>query len=189
MTNAIATYEGRKSLEKIAWSKVKREFERYGYQVAALALERSSAFPEVEPMLLRANDPPLLLMIISMPDGFAYNPQKDIGYLFEVKAPTQGRSTVAIRLRDLLALYLWEALIIAVAENEIRAALAKEMPAPKCIIVPCEPRTPWDAGALKWALEQFPDIEPVEGVDVTFGSKAPFGVWELSAFAPIEFYL
>ena len=69
------SYEARKAREKVAWSKVKREFERHGYQVAALALERSSAFPEVEPLLLQANDPPLLLMIISMPDGFAFEAQ------------------------------------------------------------------------------------------------------------------
>ena len=185
----LKTFEERKAREKVAWSKVKREFERYGYQVAALALERSSAFPEVEPLLLQANDPPLLLMIISMPDGIAYNPEKRVGYLFEVKSPTQGRSTVAIRLRDLLALHLWQALIVIVGEHEIRATLAKEMPPPKRIIVPRKPQIPWDAGALQWALEQFPDIEPIEGVVVAFGSKAPFGRWELSAFAPLEFYL
>lgn len=183
------SYEARKAREKVAWSKVKREFERHGYQVAALALERSSAFPEVEPLLLQANDPPLLLMIISMPDGFAFNPEKGIGYLFEVKSPTQGRATVAIRLRDLLALHLWQALIVVVGEHEIRATLAKEMPPPKRIIVPREPSTPWDAGALQWALEQFPDIEPIGGVEVAFGSKAPFGLWELGAFASLEHFL
>jgi hypothetical protein len=183
------SYEARKAREKVAWSKVKREFERHGYQVAALALERSSAFPEVEPLLLQANAPPLLLMVICMPDGFAFNPEKRIGYLFEVKSPTQGRQTVAIRLRDLLGLHLWEALIVIVAEHEIRAALAKEMPPPKHIIVPREPQNPWDGGALEWALEQFPNVEPLVGVEVAFGSKAPFGLWELKAFASLEHFL
>jgi hypothetical protein len=182
------TFTGRKRWEMASWRLVCRAFERHGFQVAALALECGRAFPEVEPLLLQANAPPLLLMVICMPDGFAFNPEKRIGYLFEIKSPTQGRQTVAIRLRDLLALHLWEALIVIVAEHEIRAALAKEMPPPKHIIVPREPQNPWDGGALEWALERFPDIEPLVGVEVAFGSKAPFGLWELKAFALPEHF-
>ncbi len=185
----LVTFQGRKAREQVAFAKVKREFERHGYLVAPLALNRSETFAEAERLLCIANDPPLLFMVMCLPDGVAFHPEKQIGYLFEVKAPKPNRSTVSIRLRDLMALTLWQALIVVVTDSEIKAAFAKDLPTPECIIVPDEPPTAWDYGALEWTKQVYPDAKVLEDIAVEFGSRAPYAVWSLEAFASLDFYL
>ncbi|MFA0751171.1 MAG: hypothetical protein SLRJCFUN_001574 [Candidatus Fervidibacter sp.] len=186
---SLKTFEGRKIREALAFAKVKRAFEQAGYLVAPLALNRSETFAEAERLFCIANDPPLLFMVLCLPDAFAFHPEKEVGYLLEVKAPKSGRQTVSIRLRDLWALRLWQALIVVVADEQIKAALAQELSSPECIIVPDEPPTAWDYGALEWARQVYPDARVLEGVAVEFGSKAPYGIWSLDAFASLDFYL
>jgi hypothetical protein len=58
MTVVPATFEGRKQLETEAWRLVRKIFERHGWKIAPLGLNRALILPEAEPLVVSAPFPP-----------------------------------------------------------------------------------------------------------------------------------
>ena len=184
------TFLGRKQLETEAWRLVRKVFERYGWRIAPLGLNRSLILPKAEPLVTVAPNPPTVIMLVCVPDCIAVHEPSKRSWLMELKSTN--RATFALRARDYAALLMWQALL-AVAHlpsGTVYACPVENLPPPKLIMLPQRERvTVWDEGGLVVLQSQFPEVEVLTGVTVVAGSKAPFGLWEIAGLPRLEAFL
>jgi hypothetical protein len=174
-----------------AWRLTRKAFQRHGFQVAALGLNRSLILPQAEPLILSAPSPPTVLMLLCAPDAIALHKSTRRAYLVEVK--TTQRDTFALRARDFAALLMWQSLLCVVhlPSERVYACPIDDLPAPERILVPVtdRPISRWDEGGFAILLRRFPEASIVQGAKVSAGSQAPFGIWRLSDLTPLERFL
>lgn len=185
------TFLGRKQLETEAWRLVRKVFERYGWRIAPLGLNRSLILPEAEPLVTVAPNPPTVIMLVCVPDCIAVHEPSKRSWLVELKSTN--RETFALRARDFAALLMWQALL-AVAHlptGAVYACPVENLPPPKLVMLPQRDHelSLWDAGGLTVLQSQFPEVEVLTGVTVVAGSKAPFGLWEITGLPRLEAFL
>ena len=185
------TFLGRKQLETEAWRLVRKVFERYGWRIAPLGLNRSLILPEAEPLVTVAPNPPTVIMLVCVPDCIAVHEPSKRSWLMELKSTN--RATFALRARDYAALLMWQALL-AVAHlpsGTVYACPVENLPPPKLVMLPQREGelSLWDAGGLTVLQSQFPEVEVLTGVTVVAGSKAPFGLWEITGLPRLEAFL
>ena len=185
------TFLGRKQLETEAWRLVRKVFERYGWRIAPLGLNRSLILPEAEPLVTVAPNPPTVIMLVCVPDCIAVHEPSKRSWLVELKSTN--RETFALRARDFAALLMWQALL-AVAHlptGAVYACPVENLPPPKLVMLPQRDHelSLWDAGGLTVLQSQFPEVEVLTGVTVVAGSKAPFGLWEIAGLPRLEAFL
>jgi len=185
------TFLGRKQLEAEAWKLVRKVFERHGWKIAPLGLNRSLILPEAEPLVAVAPNPPTVIMLVCVPDAVAVHEPTRRSWLVELKSTN--RETFALRARDYAALLMWQALltIAHLPTNTICACPIDNLPPPKSIIIPQSEHelSLWDSGGLAVLRSEFPEVEVITGVSVVAGSKAPFGVWEVASLPRLEAFL
>ena len=190
-TRVPTTFIGRKRWEARAWRLTRDAFERHGFQVAPLGLNRSLLLPQAEPLILSAPSPPTVLMLLCAPDIIAYHALTQRSYLLELKATY--RATFALRCRDFAALLMWQSLLCVVhlPSQRIYVCPIDNLPAPERILVPLtdRPLSHWDEGGFAILRRRFPEAPIVQGAKVSAGSQAPFGIWRLSALTPLERFL
>jgi hypothetical protein len=179
MTVVPATFEGRKQLETEAWRLVRKIFERHGWKIAPLGLNRTLILPEAEPLVVSAPFPPTVVMLVCVPDAIAFHEPTQKSWLVELKSTN--RDTFSLRCRDFAALLMWQALLVVVhlPSGRVHACLIDNLPAPQRV----------DAGGLAVLQHQFPEVAVLTGVTVAAGSKAPFAVWELERLPSLEGFL
>jgi hypothetical protein len=191
MTVVPATFEGRKQLETEAWRLVRKIFERHGWKIAPLGLNRTLILPEAEPLVVSAPFPPTVVMLVCVPDAIAFHEPTQRSWLVELKSTN--RDTFSLRCRDFAALLMWQALLVVVhlPTGRVHACLIDNLPAPQRVILPCRdyPLSRWDMGGLAVLQHQFPEVAVLTGVTVAAGSKAPFAVWELESLPSLEGFL
>jgi hypothetical protein len=190
-TRVPTTFTGRKQLEMAAWRLTRKAFQRHGFQVAALGLNRSLLLPQAEPLILSAPSPPTVLMLLCAPDAIAYHALTQRSYLLELKATY--RDTFALRARDFTGLLMWQSLLCVVhlPSERIYVCRIDNLPAPERILVPVtsRPISRWDASGFVILRRRFPEAPIVQGAKVSAGSQAPFGIWRLSDLTPLERFL
>jgi len=185
------TFIGRKQWEAEAWKAVRKVFERHGWKIAPLGMNRSLILPEAEELVMTAFNPPTVVMLVCVPDAIAVHEPTKQSWLVELKSTN--RETFAIRARDFAALLMWDALL-AVAHLPsavVYACRVENLPPPKAVVLPQRdyPLTLWDEGGLAVLQHQFPEVTVLTGVTVVTGSKAPFAVWELESLERLEAFL
>jgi len=185
------TFLGRKQLEAAAWRVAREIFERHGWKIAPLGLNRSLILPEAEPLVTVAPNPPTVIMLVCVPDCIAVHEPSKRSWLVELKSTN--RETFALRARDFAALLMWQALL-AVAHlptGAVYACPVENLPPPKLVMLPQRDHelSLWDAGGLTVLQSQFPEVEVLTGVTVVAGSKAPFGLWEIAGLPRLEAFL
>jgi len=185
------TFLGRKQLEAEAWKLVCKVFERHGWKIAPLGLNRSLVLPQAEPLVAVAPNPPTVIMLVCVPDCIAVHEPTRRSWLVELKSTN--RETFALRARDFAALLMWQALLTVahLPSGTIYACLIDNLPPPKSIIIPqCERELSlWDAGGLTVLQSEFPEVEVLANVPVSTGSRAPFGLWEIAGLPRLEAFL
>jgi len=185
------TFLGRKQLEAEAWKLVRKVFERHGWKIAPLGLNRSLILPEAEPLVAVAPNPPTVIMLVCVPDAIAVHEPTRRSWLVELKSTN--RETFALRARDYAALLMWQALLIVthLPTGAIHACSVENLPPPKLVMLPQRDHelSLWDAGGLTVLQSEFPEVEVITGVSVITGSKAPFGVWEVEQLPRLEAFL
>ncbi|MEZ8216838.1 hypothetical protein B0813_000375 [Candidatus Fervidibacteria bacterium JGI MDM2 SSWTFF-3-K9] len=185
------TFLGRKQLEAEAWQLVKKIFKHHGWKIAPLGLNRSLILPEAEPLVAVAPNPPTVIMLVCVPDCVAVHEPTKRSWLVELKSTT--RETFALRARDFAALLMWQALLVVahLPSGTVYACPVENLPPPKLVMLPQREGglSLWDEGGLTVLLSEFPEVEVVSGVAVTAGSKAPFGIWEISSLQKLEAFL
>ena len=185
------TFVGRKQLEAEAWKLVRRVFQRHGWKIAPLGMNRSLILPEAEPLIMTAPNPPTVLMLVCVPDAIAVHEPTRQSWLVELKSTN--RETFALRARDFAALLMWQALLAVVhlPSGIVYACPVEDLPPPKLVMLPQRdyPFSLWDEGGLTVLQHQFPEVTVLTGVTVVAGSKAPFAVWELESLQRLEDYL
>ena len=185
------TFAGRKRWEAKAWRLTRDAFERHGFQVAALGLNRSLLLPQAEPLILSAPSPPTVLMLLCAPDAIAFHKPTQRSYLLELKATY--RHTFTVRSRDFVGLLMWQSLLCVVhlPSERVYVCPIDDLPAPERIIVPLtdRPLSRWDEGGFAILRRRFPEAPIVQGTKVSAGSQAPFGIWRLSDLTPLERFL
>ncbi|MFZ8828926.1 MAG: hypothetical protein ACO2PK_11000 [Armatimonadota bacterium] len=184
------TFTGRKRWEMEAWRLTRDAFERHGFQVAPLGLNRSLILPQAEPLILSAPSPPTVLMLLCAPDAIAFHKPTQRSYLLELKATY--RDTFALRARDFAALLMWQSLLCVVhlPSERVYVCPIDDLPAPERIIVPLtdRPLSRWDEGGFALLRRRFPEVPTMRGTIVSSGSQAPFGIWRLSSLTPFEHF-
>jgi hypothetical protein len=93
-TRVPTTFIGRKRWEMEAWRLTRKAFQRHGFQVAPLGLNRSLLLPQAEPLILSAPSPPTVLMLLCAPDAIALHKSTQRAYLLELKATYRDTFTV-----------------------------------------------------------------------------------------------
>jgi len=190
-TRVPTTFIGRKRWEARAWRLTRDAFERHGFQVAPLGLNRSLLLPQAEPLILSAPSPPTVLMLLCAPDAIAFHKPTQRAYLLELKATC--RDNVALRARDFTGLLMWQALLCVVhlPSERVYVCPIDDLPAPERILVPVtdRPLSRWDEGGFAILRRRFPKAPIVQGAKVSAGSRAPFGIWRLSDLTPLERFL
>ena len=185
------TFEGRKQLEAEAWKLVRKVFEKHGWKIAPVGMNRSLILPEAEPLIMTAPNPPTVLMLVCVPDAIAVHEATKQSWLVELKSTT--RETFALRARDFAALLMWDALLTVahLPSGIVYACRVENLPPPKAVMLPQReyPLTLWDEGGLAVLEHQFPEITVRTGVTVVAGSKAPFAVWDLESLERLEAFL
>jgi len=185
------SFEGRKQLEAEAWKLVRKVFEKHGWKIAPVGMNRSLILPEAEPLIMTAPNPPTVLMLVCVPDAIAVHEATKQSWLVELKSTT--RETFALRARDFAALLMWDALLTVahLPSGAVYACRVENLPPPKLVMLPQRdhPFSLWDEGGLAVLEHQFPEITVRTGVTVVAGSKAPFAVWELESLERLEAYL
>ena len=185
------TFLGRKQLEAAAWRVAREIFERHGWKIAPLALNRFLIFPEAEPLVAVAPNPPTVIMLVCVPDCVAVHEPTKRSWLVELKSTT--RETFALRARDFAALLMWQALLVVahLPSGTVYACPVENLPPPKLVMLPQREGglSLWDEGGLTVLQSQFPEVEVLTGVTVVAGSKAPFGVWEITGLQKLEAFL
>jgi len=185
------TFIGRKQLEAEAWKLVRKVFERHGWKIAPLGLNRSLVLPQAEPLVAVAPNPPTVIMLVCVPDCIAVHEPTRRSWLVELKSTN--RETFALRARDFAALLMWQALLTVahLPSGTVYACLIDNLPPPKLVMLPQRdyPLSLWDEGGLTVLQHQFPEVEVVTGITVVAGSKAPFALWELEGLQRLEAYL
>ena len=185
------TFSGRKQLEAEAWKLVRKVFEHHGWKIAPLGLNRSLILPEAEPLVAVAPNPPTVIMLVCVPDCVAVHEPTKRSWLVELKSTT--RETFALRARDFAALLMWQALLVVahLPTGTVYACPVEDLPPPKLVMLPQRDHelSLWDAGGLTVLQSQFPEVEVLTGVTVVAGSKAPFGVWEITGLQKLEAFL
>jgi len=185
------TFLGRKQLEAEAWKLVRKVFEHHGWKIAPLGLNRSLILPEAEPLVAVAPNPPTVIMLVCVPDCVAVHEPTKRSWLVELKSTT--RETFALRARDFAALLMWQALLVVahLPTGTVYACPVEDLPPPKLVMLPQRDHelSLWDAGGLTVLQSQFPEVEVLTGVTVVAGSKAPFGVWEITGLQKLEAFL
>ncbi|MCS3919797.1 hypothetical protein Q2T83_03860 [Fervidibacter sacchari] len=186
------TFFGRKQLEAAAWRVVKKAFERHGWRISPVGLHRSSLIlPEAEPLVMTAPHPPTIIMLVCVPDAIAVHEPTRRSWLVELKSTN--RETFALRARDFAALLMWQALLVVahLPTGTVYACPVEDLPPPKLVMLPHREGglSLWDEGGLTVLQSQFPEVEVLTGVTVVAGSKAPFGVWEISGLQKLEAFL
>ena len=191
MTTVPTTFSGRKQLEAEAWKLVRKVFEHHGWKIAPLGLNRSLILPEAEPLVAVAPNPPTVIMLVCVPDCVAVHEPTKRSWLVELKSTT--RETFALRARDFAALLMWQALLVVahLPTGTVYACPVENLPPPKLVMLPLRDHelSLWDAGGLTVLQSQFPEVEVLTGVTVVAGSKAPFGVWEITGLQKLEAFL
>jgi hypothetical protein len=185
------SFVGRKQMESEAWKLVRKVFERYGWKIAPVGMNRSLILPEAEPLIMTAPNPPTVLMLVCVPDAIAVHEPTRQSLLVELKSTH--RETFSLRARDFAALLMWQAML-AVAHlptGVVYACPVENLPPPKLVMLPQRdyPLSLWDKGGLAVLQHQFPEVTVLTGVTVVAGSKAPFAVWELESLERLEAYL
>ncbi|MCX7968105.1 MAG: hypothetical protein N3B10_06390 [Armatimonadetes bacterium] len=179
------TFIGRKRLEFEAFRIARGAFAQLGWKLEPLALDRETVLP-----LDRLSQFPVLplqlLFLVALPDAIAVCEPQKVAFMVELKSTI--RKTVSIRCRDLLAIQAWNAAICVVhlSTKRVFASFANELEPPERIIVPRKPTERWDILGLQATLSRYPEVPVATAIGVEAGSKAPFGVWRLSAFAPLD---
>jgi hypothetical protein len=190
-TRVPTTFTGRKRWEAKAWRLTRDAFERHGFQVAPLGLNRSLLLPQAEPFILSAPSPPTVLMLLCTPDAVAFHKPTQHSYLLELKA-TQ-RDTFALRARDFAALLMWQSLLCVVhlPSERVYVCPIDDLPNPERILVPVSDRlrSRWDESGFAILRRRFPEAPIVQGAKVSAGSRAPFGIWRLADLTPLERFL
>jgi hypothetical protein len=185
------TFTGRKRWEMEAWRLTRDAFERHGFQVAPLGLNRSLILSQAEPLILSAPSPPTVLMLLCAPDAIAFHKPTQRAYLLELKATY--RDTFALRARDFTGLLMWQSLLCVVhlPSERVYVCPIDDLLAPERIIVPLtdRPLSRWDEGGFALLRRRFPEVPTMRGTIVSSGSQAPFGIWRLSALTPLEHFL
>jgi len=185
------TFSGRKQLEVEAWKLVRKVFERHGWRIAPLGLDRSLVLPEAEPLVAVAPNPPTVIMLVCVLDAIAVHEPTKRSWLVELKSTN--RETFALRARDFAALLMWQALLVVahLPSGTVYACLVENLPPPKLVMLPQRDHelSLWDAGGLTVLQSQFPEVEVLTGVTVVAGSKAPFGLWEIAGLPRLEAFL
>jgi len=185
------TFTGRKQLEMEAWKLVRKVFERHGWKIAPLGMNRSLILPEAEPLIMAAPNPPTVLMLVCVPDAIAVREPTNQSLLVELKSTS--RETFSLRARDFAALLMWQAMLAVVhlPSGIVYACPVEDLPPPKLVMLPQRdyPFSLWDEGGLTVLQHQFPEVTVLTGVTVVAGSKAPFAVWELESLERLETYL
>jgi len=185
------TFAGRKQLEVEAWKAVRKVFERHGWKIAPLGMNRSLILPEAEPLIMAAPNPPTVLMLVCVPDAIAVHEPTGQSLLVELKSTN--RETFSLRARDFAALLMWQAMLTVVhlPSGVVYACPVEDLPPPKLVMLPQRdyPFSLWDEGGLTVLQHQFPEVKVLTGVTVVAGSKAPFAVWELESLERLETYL
>jgi len=185
------TFLGRKQLEAEAWKLVRKVFEHHGWKIAPLGLNRSLILPEAEPLVAVAPNPPTVIMLVCVPDCVAVHEPSKRSWLVELKSTN--RETFALRARDFAALLMWQALLVVahLPSGTVYACPVENLPPPKLVMLPQREGglSLWDEGGLTVLQSQFPEVEVLTGVTVVAGSKAPFGVWEISGLQKLEAFL
>ena len=185
------TFGGRKQWEAEAWKVVRKVFEKHGWKIAPLGMNRSLILPEAEPLIMTAADPPTVVMLICVPDAIAVHEPTNRSLLVELKSTS--RETFSLRARDFAALLMWQAMLAVVhlPSGAVYACPVENLPPPKSVILPQRdyPLTLWDGGGLAVLEHQFPEVTVLTGITVVAGSKAPFAVWELATLERLEAYL
>jgi len=185
------TFVGRKQLEAEAWKLVRKVFERHGWKIAPLGMNRSLILPEAEPLVMTAPNPPTVLMLVCVPDAIAVHEPTRRSWLVELKSTN--RETFSLRVRDFAALLMWQALLAVVhlPSGIVYACPVEDLPPPKLVMLPQRdyPLSLWDEGGLVVLQHQFPEVTVLSGVTVVAGSKAPFALWELETLERLEAYL
>ena len=185
------TFTGRKRWEMEAWRLTRKAFQRHGFQVAALGLNRSLILPQAEPLILSAPSPPTVLMLLCAPDAIAFHKPTQRSYLLELKATY--RDTFALRARDFAALLMWQSLLCVVhlPSERVYVCPIDDLPAPERIIVPLtdRPLSRWDEGGFALLRRRFSEVPVMQGTIVSSGSQAPFGIWRLFSLTPLERFL
>jgi hypothetical protein len=130
-------------------------------------------------------------MLVCVPDCIAVHEPSKRSWLVELKSTN--RETFALRARDFAALLMWQALL-AVAHlptGAVYACPVENLPPPKLVMLPQRDHelSLWDAGGLTVLQSQFPEVEVLTGVTVVAGSKAPFGLWEITGLPRLEAFL
>jgi hypothetical protein len=190
-TRVPTTFIGRKRWEIEAWRLTRKAFQRHGFQVAALGLNRSLILSQAEPLILSAPSPPTVLMLLCAPDAIALHKSTRRAYLVELKATY--RDTFALRARDFAALLMWQSLLCVVhlPSERVYVCPIDDLPAPKRILVPLtdRPISRWDVSGFVILRRRFPEAPIVQGAKVSAGSQAPFGIWRLADLTPLERFL
>jgi len=191
MTTVPTSFLGRKQLEAEAWKLVRKAFERHGWKIAPLGLNRALILPEAEPLVAVAPNPPTVIMLVCVPDCIAVHEPSKRSWLVELKSTN--RKTFALRARDFAALLMWQALLVVahLPSGTVYACPVENLSPPKLVMLPQREGglSLWDAGGLTVLQSQFPEVEVLTGVTVVAGSKAPFGVWEITGLQKLEAFL
>jgi len=191
MTTVPTSFLGRKQLEAEAWKLVRKAFERHGWKIAPLGLNRALILPEAEPLVAVAPNPPTVIMLVCVPDCIAVHEPSKRSWLVELKSTN--RETFALRARDFAALLMWQALLVVahLPSGTVYACPVENLSPPKLVMLPQREGglSLWDAGGLTVLQSQFPEVEVLTGVTVVAGSKAPFGVWEITGLQKLEAFL
>jgi len=191
MTTVPTSFLGRKQLEAEAWKLVRKAFERHGWKIAPLGLNRALILPEAEPLVAVAPNPPTVIMLVCVPDCIAVHEPSKRSWLVELKSTN--RETFALRARDFAALLMWQALLVVahLPSGTVYACPVENLPPPKLVMLPQREGglSLWDEGGLTVLQSQFPEVEVLTGVTVVAGSKAPFGVWEITGLQKLEAFL
>jgi hypothetical protein len=142
-TRVPTTFTGRKRWEMEAWRLTRDAFERHGFQVAPLGLNRSLILPQAEPLILSAPSPPTALMLLCAPDAIAFHKPTQRAYLLELKATY--RETFALRARDFTGLLMWQSLLCVV-----------HLPSERVYVCPIDDLPPPNASSCPLPADPFP---------------------------------